>query len=53
MSKQNTRTLSESDKTMLATYLRLTPENQNKVISYLEALKASQCSPSPSADSPR
>lgn len=53
MSKQTTHRLSESDRAMLAAYLRLTPENRRKVMEYLAALKASQCTPAPFAGSPR
>lgn len=53
MHNQTTRTMSESDRTMLEAYLRLTPENRKKVIAYLAALKASQCTPGLSADFPR
>lgn len=52
MSTQTHRTMSGSDKAMLAAYLRLTPENRKKVMIYLEVLKASQYTPAPSADSP-
>lgn len=53
MSSELLRPMSESDKALLESYLRLTPSNREKVMAYLEALKASQCSPGPSGDSPR
>lgn len=53
MNSNTLRPLSESDEKMLEAYLRLTPENRQKVISYLAILKASQCTPEPSADSRR
>lgn len=53
MSKQNTRTLSESDAKMLDDYLHLTSENREKVKTFLAMLAASQCTPAPSPDSQR
>lgn len=53
MHKQTTRPVSESDRAVLQSYLRLTPANREKVIAYLAALKASQCTPGLSADFPR
>lgn len=49
MSKQNKRNLSESDKAMLAAYLRLTPEDREKVIAYVALLREARYSRRPSA----
>lgn len=53
MHDHNPRTLSKLDSKMLEDYLHLTPENREKVKSYLAVLAASQCNPAPLPDSPR
>lgn len=52
MSKRNTRTLSESDKALLASYLRLPPEDREKVIAYVALLREARYSRRPSAVPP-
>lgn len=52
MSKRNTRTLSDSDKALLATYLRLPPEDREKVIAYAALLREAQRTRRPSGGSP-
>ncbi len=47
------RTLTEQEQIILEDYLHLTPENRQKVTTYLAALAASQCTLLPSPDSQR
>lgn len=49
MSKQTTRTVSESDKALLTSYLRLPPEDREKVIAYVVLLREARYSRRPSA----
>lgn len=49
MSDQTTRTVSDSDKALLASYLRLPPEDREKVIAYVALLREARYSRRPSA----
>lgn len=52
MAKKHTRTLSDADKALLATYLRLPPEDREKVIAYAALLREAQRIRPPSGGSP-
>lgn len=49
MSTQTNRTMSESDEAMLKAYLRLPPEDREKVIAYAARLQAARYNPKPSS----
>lgn len=52
MSKQTTHSLSETDRAMLAAYLRLPPEDREKVIAYAALLREAQRTRPPSGGFP-
>lgn len=49
MSKRNIRVLSDSDKALLASYLRLPPEDREKVMAYVGLLREARRTRPPSA----
>lgn len=52
MAKKRTGMLSKSDKALLAAYLRLSPEDQEKVMAYVALLRAERRNRPPSAVPP-